>query len=113
MKKLFLILAFLMLIASPALSSPDLISDTATDLSEGAVFQLMIDDVIQTDYHAVADSQVRLDVQDFEGLKVIKVRYGNPWPGLEDTYKWSDWSEPLTYDFPVKPAAPSGCSIGN
>lgn len=91
---------------------PYLASEPNTDLQSDAVFQLMIDDQIQSELYSVNQYRVWLDVQDWEGEKTIKARFGNPWPDLPGTYKWSDWSEPpFIYAFPLKSIAPAGMRI--
>lgn len=111
-KRLLAIIAVLMLSIS-VYATPFLISDPNPDLMTGAVFQLMIDGMVQTEIYPVVDNAVKIDVQDFEGQKTIRARYGNPYPDVPNTYKWSDWSDPMTYTFPTQPTKPSGCRIGS
>lgn len=109
MKKIIFVI--LMMVSFSLTADPNLESDPATDLEPGAVFQLMINDIEQPTLYSVVNNAVNLDVQNYEGQKTIKIRYGNPWPELANTYKWSDWSDPFVYNFPVKPGKPTGCSI--
>ena len=108
MKKFISLVIILGMVAlfSVANASPSLVSDPNPELASGAVFKLMIDNVEQATIYPVADFAVKVDVQNYEGQKSIKAKFGNPWTDLPGEYKWSEWSSPFNYAFPAKPSAP-------
>ena len=102
----YLLAIALLFVSITAYASPSLVSDPNPELASGAVFKLMIDNVEQATIYPVADFAVKVDVQNYEGQKSIKAKFGNPWTDLPGEYKWSEWSSPFNYAFPAKPSAP-------
>ncbi len=90
-----------------ASAAPFLKSGQSTQLQTDSVFQIMINGVEQPEIYPVIEAAVKLDVQNYGGQKIVKARFGNPWPDLEGVYKWSDWSVPFDYAFPIKSTDPS------
>lgn len=94
-----------------AQANPILTSDPNPQLDDVAMFQIEIDGVVQPELYSTTNKAVWLDVQVFEGQQTIRARFGNPWPDLDGEYKWSDWSDPFPYAFPVKTSAPTGMHL--